>query len=41
MSVNTIGDKLRRSAGAAKLLMFRARQAIKECLLRKQRVDEG
>jgi RNA polymerase sigma-70 factor (ECF subfamily) len=41
MSVNTIGDKLRRSAGAAKLLMFRARQALKECLLRKQRVDEG
>jgi len=40
-SVNEIGDKLRRSAGAAKLLMFRARQALKDCLLRKHRVDEA
>lgn len=27
-----IGEKLRRSEGAAKLLMFRARQALKQCL---------
>lgn len=27
-----IGDKLRRSEGAIKLLMFRARQALKHCL---------
>lgn len=30
-----IGEKLRRSEGAAKLLMFRARQALKNCLDRK------
>ncbi len=30
-----IGEKLRRSEGAAKLLMFRARQALKSCLDRK------
>jgi RNA polymerase sigma-70 factor (ECF subfamily) len=40
-SVGEIGEKLRRSAGAAKLLMFRARQALKECLLRKHRIDEA
>lgn len=34
-----IGEKLRRSAGAAKLLMFRARQALKNCLLRKQQAE--
>lgn len=30
-----IGEKLRRSEGAAKLLMFRARQALRYCLERK------
>lgn len=40
-SVGDIGTKLRRSAGAAKLLMFRARQALKDCLVRKQKVDEA
>ena len=35
-----IGEKLRRSAGAAKLLMFRARQALKNCLLRKHQAAE-
>lgn len=35
-----IGEKLRRSAGAAKLLMFRARQALKNCLLRKQQAEQ-
>lgn len=35
-----IGEKLRRSAGAAKLLMFRARQALKNCLLRKHQAEE-
>jgi RNA polymerase sigma-70 factor (ECF subfamily) len=32
-----IGEKLHRSEGAAKLLMFRARQALKNCLDRKFR----
>ncbi|HWA98805.1 MAG TPA: RNA polymerase sigma factor [Pirellulales bacterium] len=32
-----IGNKLHRSEGAAKLLMFRARQALKSCLDRKVR----
>lgn len=40
-SVGEIGTKLRRSAGAAKLLMFRARQALKDCLVRKHKVDEA
>ena len=37
-----IGDKLHRSEGAVKLLMFRARQALKGCLDRKmgKRADE-
>lgn len=41
LGVTEIGGKLRRSAGAAKLLMFRARQALKNCLLRKQPADEA
>jgi RNA polymerase sigma-70 factor (ECF subfamily) len=41
LGVGEIGSKLRRSAGAAKLLMFRARQALKNCLLRKQPADEA
>lgn len=32
--------ELRRGAGAAKLLMFRARQALKNCLLREQSATE-
>jgi RNA polymerase sigma-70 factor, ECF subfamily len=32
LSLIQIGEKLRRSAGAVKLLMFRARQALKQCL---------
>jgi RNA polymerase sigma-70 factor (ECF subfamily) len=32
MRLSEIGEKLRRSEGAAKLLMFRARQALKTCL---------
>ena len=40
MQLTDIGDKLRRSAGAAKLLMFRARQALKNCLLRKQQASD-
>lgn len=39
LGVTAIGDKLKRSAGAAKLLMFRARQTLKNCLLRKQPID--
>jgi RNA polymerase sigma-70 factor (ECF subfamily) len=34
-----IGDKLHRSEGAAKLLMFRARQALKNCLDRKHQTE--
>lgn len=34
LGVDEIGNRLRRSAGAAKLLMFRARQALKRCLNR-------
>jgi RNA polymerase sigma-70 factor (ECF subfamily) len=30
-----IGERLRRSEGAVKLLMYRARQSLKNCLLRK------
>lgn len=37
MRLAQIGEKLRRSEGAAKLLMFRARQALKNCLDRKCR----
>ena len=40
LHVPQIGEKLRRSAGAAKLLMFRARQALKNCLLRKHQATE-
>ncbi len=32
MRLAQIGEKLRRSEGAVKLLMFRARQALKQCL---------
>lgn len=39
LQVTDIGRKLRRSAGAAKLLMFRARQALKNCLVRKQQAE--
>jgi RNA polymerase sigma-70 factor, ECF subfamily len=35
LRLSQIGEKLRRSEGAAKLLMFRARQALKSCLDRK------
>ena len=34
LSLVQIGEKLRRSVGAVKLLMFRARQAVKLCLRR-------
>ncbi len=40
IQVTDIGRKLRRSAGAAKLLMFRARQALKNCLLRKHQAEQ-
>lgn len=40
MQLSDIGQKLRRSAGAAKLLMFRARQALKNCLLRKYQAEQ-
>jgi RNA polymerase sigma-70 factor (ECF subfamily) len=32
LKLSEIGDKLKRSEGAVKLLMFRARQALKNCL---------
>ena len=32
LPLNDIGRKLHRSEGAVKLLMFRARQALKHCL---------
>jgi RNA polymerase sigma-70 factor, ECF subfamily len=32
MRLSAIGERLRRSEGAVKLLMFRARQALKHCL---------
>jgi len=35
LRLSQIGEKLRRSEGAAKLLMFRARQALRNCLDRK------
>jgi RNA polymerase sigma-70 factor (ECF subfamily) len=35
MRLSDIGERLRRSEGAVKLLMFRARQALKQCLARK------
>jgi len=35
MRLAQIGDKLRRSEGAVKLLMYRARQTLKNCLSRK------
>ena len=40
LRLSAIGERLRRSEGAVKLLMFRARQALKHCLdskLRKKR----
>lgn len=37
MRLSEIGEKLRRSEGAIKLLMFRARQALKHCLDSKKR----
>lgn len=36
MRLAEIGARLRRSEGAAKLLMFRARQALRKCLERRQ-----
>jgi DNA-directed RNA polymerase specialized sigma24 family protein len=35
MRLAAIGERLRRSEGAIKLLMFRARQALKNCINRK------
>ncbi|UUO05430.1 sigma-70 family RNA polymerase sigma factor [Blastopirellula sp. J2-11] len=35
MKMSAIGAKLRRSEGAVKLLVFRARQALKNCITRK------
>jgi RNA polymerase sigma-70 factor, ECF subfamily len=35
LSLSSIAEQLRRSEGAVKLLMFRARQALKQCLLSK------
>jgi RNA polymerase sigma-70 factor (ECF subfamily) len=35
MRLADIGERLRRSEGAVKLLMYRARQALKQCLARK------
>lgn len=35
-----IGEKLRRSEGAVKLLVFRARQALKSCLDRRLKSDD-
>lgn len=40
LRLNQIGEKLHRSEGAAKLLMFRARQALKNCLGRKFQGDD-
>ncbi|MBS0210878.1 MAG: RNA polymerase sigma factor [Planctomycetes bacterium] len=40
LRLSEIGDKLRRSEGAAKLLMFRARQALKNCLDRKFKAED-
>lgn len=39
LRLSEIGSKLRRSEGAAKLLMFRARQALKNCLDRKFKAE--
>lgn len=39
LRLSEIGEKLKRSEGAAKLLMFRARQALKSCLDRKHPGD--
>ena len=39
LRLSEIGEKLCRSEGAAKLLMFRARQALKNCLDRKHQGD--
>jgi len=42
MRLSQIGEKLHRSEGAVKLLMFRARQALRQCLDRKvQRSDQN
>lgn len=37
LRLSEIGEKLRRSEGAVKLLMFRARQALRNCLEKKVR----
>ena len=39
MKMAQIAEKLRRSEGAVKLLVFRARQALKECVTRKSRIS--
>jgi RNA polymerase sigma-70 factor, ECF subfamily len=39
--LKAIGDRLRRSEGAVKLLVYRARQALKNCLERKLRAESG
>lgn len=41
MRLSQIGERLRRSEGAVKLLMYRARQALKQCLSRKCQVPPG
>ena len=41
LRLSEIGSRLRRSEGAAKLLMFRARQALKNCLDRKFKADSN
>jgi RNA polymerase sigma-70 factor (ECF subfamily) len=41
MRLAEIGERLRRSEGAVKLLMYRARQALKQCLTRKCEVPPG
>lgn len=41
MRLVEIGDRLRRSEGAVKLLIYRARQALKQCLTRKCECPDG
>ena len=41
MQMSDIGDKLRRSEGAVKLLIFRARQALRSCLDLRLRQEES
>jgi RNA polymerase sigma-70 factor, ECF subfamily len=39
--LKAIGEQLRRSEGAVKLLVYRARQALRNCLERKLRTEPG